>query len=81
VWIRAFSWKAITLRIPRPGILSAIAILQQPSGKLAANFGLFAPDWKCANDQADISFRQASRKLAYISNIEQFRTELQFFQA
>jgi hypothetical protein len=60
---------------------SEMAILQQPSRKLAANFGLLAPDWKCANDQDAINCRQASRKLAYISNTEQFRAELHFFRA
>jgi hypothetical protein len=57
------------------------AILQQPSGKLAANFRLSAADWKCANAEAAINFRQASRNLAHISDTEQFRTEVQFAQA
>jgi len=36
-----------------------IAIFQQPSGKLAANFGLFVDDWKYANDEPlSISDRQ-----------------------
>jgi hypothetical protein len=39
------------------------AILQQPSGKLAANFGLFAADWECANDEAAINSRLARRGL------------------
>ena len=45
--------------------MSIKAILQQPSGQLAANFGLFAAGWKYANDEAAINFRQAGRNLAY----------------
>jgi hypothetical protein len=59
-----------------------MAILQQPSGELAANFGLFAADWKCANDEAAINSRLAKRgPFAYISNTEQFSSEPQSFQA